>query len=106
MLNVEPPLEHPPVSLTRATRSATESPVKPVARDGWSRRPDADSADVGPAKSLSITPTAGAPGSTGRRTAVTYGRVPVENRGRFSKYTFLGMVLNGCRCRSPLGSDS
>ena len=93
-----------------ASRAATRAPARePESRNeigdresrearraGWLEpQPDAYSAAVGPAKSLSVTPTAGEPGSTGRRTAVTYGWLPVENRARFSKYTFLSMVLNG-----------
>ena len=49
----------------------------------------------GPAKSRSITPVAGVPGSTGRTTAVTYGGVPTANRGTFSKYTFFSTVRKG-----------
>ena len=90
--DVDPPLEQPPVSLTLAMGPVIDSPVKPVARDCWRRRPDAYSASVGSAKSLSITSMAGLPGSTRRRTAVTYGWIRTAYPGGFSEYTFLSTV--------------
>ena len=97
MLNVEPSLEQPPVSLTRATEVRIDRPLKPVALDSCSRRPAACSFGVGPANSRSITPVAGVPGSTGRSTAVTNGGLLAANRAGFSKYTFFITVRNGVR---------
>lgn len=45
---VEPPLLHPPVSWTRATRLGIRRLVKPVARDSRPRSPRAYSVGSGP----------------------------------------------------------
>ena len=85
MVTVDPPLLHPPTSCTRATPARTPNRVKLVAWDSSSRSPRASSRATGPAKIRSITPVAGVPGRTGRRTGVKNGGVLATNRGSSRK---------------------
>ncbi len=87
-MKVEPPLAHPPRSLTLATpEELMVRRSKPVAPERTVPRPAARSVAVGPAKRWCSTPAAGVNAGTTRLTRRVSGCCAAANRGSSMKTT-------------------